>query len=155
MLPLLLLAVPLLDLVFSVLRRAKNRQGVSTADKGHIHHRLLELGHGQRRSVVILWAFTALFSAFALLPPLLDTGAGTLPLAVGAVALGAFAVLFPRLGRSGGVDPGPQDPAGEVSGGDAVDDRGDAVDEHPAHADRIGDEPSGAPGEIVAELDRA
>lgn len=163
-LPLLLLAVPLLDLVFSVLRRAKNRQGVSTADKGHIHHRLLELGHGQRRSVVILWGFTALFSAFALLPPLLDTGAGTLPIALGAVALAAFAVLFPRLGRgepdvedgvSDGVDAGTQDSPGQVAGGDAVDHGGDAVDEHAMHSHRVGDQSSGAPGEIVAELDRA
>ena len=30
-------------------------QGVATADKGHLHHRLMRLGHGQRRSVLILW----------------------------------------------------------------------------------------------------
>ena len=37
-------------------------------DKEHIHHRLLRLGHGHRRSVLILWAWTALLSAFVLFP---------------------------------------------------------------------------------------
>ena len=39
-----------------------------TADKDHLHHRLMRLGHGQRRSVVILWAWTALLSGFVLYP---------------------------------------------------------------------------------------
>ena len=34
----------------------RKRSGVASADKEHIHHRLMRLGHGQRRSVLILWA---------------------------------------------------------------------------------------------------
>lgn len=157
-LPLLLLAVPLLDMVFSVVRRAKNRQGLSTADKGHLHHRLLELGHGQRRAVVILWGFTALCSAFALIPALIGSGAGVVPILLGAAALVGFAVLFPRLGRidaSHGVDSGTKDGSGERPGGDTIDDRGHTVDPHPADADRVGDEATGTTREIVSELDRA
>jgi len=157
-LPLLLLAVPLLDMAFSVFRRAKNRQGLSTADKGHLHHRLVELVHGQRRAVVILWGFTALCSAFALVPALLRSEAGVVPILLGAAALVGFAVLFPRLGRSklsDGVDPGPEDGPGAVVGGDPVDDGGDAVDPDPPHTDGVGDQPAGATGKVVPELDRS
>jgi UDP-GlcNAc:undecaprenyl-phosphate GlcNAc-1-phosphate transferase len=50
------------------------RAGVATADKGHLHHRLMEMGHGQRRSVVILWTWTGLLSAFVLYPVITGSG---------------------------------------------------------------------------------
>ena len=46
------------------------RPGWPTADKEHLHHRLMRLGHGQRRSVLILWTWTALLSGFVLYPTL-------------------------------------------------------------------------------------
>ena len=49
--PLFILGVPILDTLFAIVRRATRRQGVATADKKHLHHRLMEMGHGQRRSV--------------------------------------------------------------------------------------------------------
>ena len=49
------------------------RAGVPHADKDHIHHRLLRLGHGHRRTVVILWLWTALLSGLVLFP-LFDPG---------------------------------------------------------------------------------
>ena len=49
--PLFILGVPILDTLFAIVRRATRRQGVATADKRHLHHRLMEMGHGQRRSV--------------------------------------------------------------------------------------------------------
>ena len=57
-------------LLFAIVRRADRRQGWRRADKGHLHHRLMNLGHGHRRSVLILWAWTALLSAFVLYPVL-------------------------------------------------------------------------------------
>ena len=68
--PLLILGVPLFDVVFAIFRRTINRQGFATADRGHLHHRLIALGHGPRRAVVILWSWTALLSAVALYPAL-------------------------------------------------------------------------------------
>ena len=59
--PFFILGVPILDTVFAIIRRA-GRRGVAEADKEHLHHRLMRLGHGQRRSVVILWAWTAVLS---------------------------------------------------------------------------------------------
>jgi UDP-GlcNAc:undecaprenyl-phosphate GlcNAc-1-phosphate transferase len=68
--PLLILGVPIFDLAFAIFRRATSRRSLSTADKGHLHHRLMDLGHGHRRSVVILWTWTLLLSAFVLYPTL-------------------------------------------------------------------------------------
>jgi UDP-GlcNAc:undecaprenyl-phosphate GlcNAc-1-phosphate transferase len=70
--PLIVLAavvfVPLLDLLMAVVRRT--RAGVSpfSADKMHLHHRLLEIGHSQRRAVLLiyLWAGVLAFGAVAL-----------------------------------------------------------------------------------------
>ena len=49
--PLLILGVPILDTLFAIVRRAAGRRALATADKGHLHHRLMNLGHGHRRSV--------------------------------------------------------------------------------------------------------
>ncbi len=68
-LPLIILAVPLIDTLFAILRRATKRRGVATADKEHLHHRLMDLGHGHRRAVLIMWAWTAVLSGFVLTTP--------------------------------------------------------------------------------------
>jgi UDP-GlcNAc:undecaprenyl-phosphate GlcNAc-1-phosphate transferase len=53
-------------------------------DKEHLHHRLLQLGHGHRRAVVILWAWTAVLSAVVLVPTYTGKGnAAVLPLMAG------------------------------------------------------------------------
>ncbi len=60
--------VPIVDMAFAFVRRTANRTGFATPDKNHLHHRLLRLGHGHRRSVLILWAWTVLLSGFILFP---------------------------------------------------------------------------------------
>ncbi len=95
--PLFILGVPILDMLFAIVRRASRRQGVATADKGHLHHRLMNLGHGQRRSVLILWAWTALLSGFVLYPAFTRTGQAFAPLGVLAIGLALYTVLRPRL----------------------------------------------------------
>ena len=47
--PVLILAVPIGDMIFAILRRTTRRTGFATADKDHLHHRLLRLGHGHRQ----------------------------------------------------------------------------------------------------------
>ena len=60
LLPISLLMVPMVDLVLAVVRRTRAGRSPMSADKQHLHHRLLEIGHSQRRAVLImwLWAFT-------------------------------------------------------------------------------------------------
>jgi UDP-GlcNAc:undecaprenyl-phosphate GlcNAc-1-phosphate transferase len=98
--PLFILGVPLIDTVFAIIRRARRRSGVATADKEHLHHRLMDLGHGHRRTVVILWAWTAVLSAFVLFPVFTSRGDGVVPIGLVALALLLFTLLAPRLGRS-------------------------------------------------------
>ena len=98
--PLFILGVPILDTLFAIIRRTSRGQGLATADKGHLHHRLMNLGHGQRRSVLILWLWTALLSAFVLYP-VFTTGGGTLAtLGVMALGLGLYTVLHPEVRRN-------------------------------------------------------
>ena len=86
--PILILGVPIVDALFSIVRRARRGAGVTVADKDHLHHRLMRLGHGQRRSVLILWAWTVLLSAIALYPTY-TRGQGDLyiPFAIAVAAL--------------------------------------------------------------------
>jgi UDP-GlcNAc:undecaprenyl-phosphate GlcNAc-1-phosphate transferase len=97
--PLLILAVPIFDTVFAIVRRARKRKGVATADKDHLHHRLMRLGHGHRRSVFILWAWTALLSGFVLYPTITGRGNGIVPIGILALGLLLFTVLHPSLRR--------------------------------------------------------
>jgi UDP-GlcNAc:undecaprenyl-phosphate GlcNAc-1-phosphate transferase len=97
--PLLILGVPILDTLFAIIRRASKRQALDVADKGHLHHRLMNLGHGHRRSVAILWTWTLLLSAFVLYPVLAEKNPTYLPFGMGALAIFLFTVLHPSVRR--------------------------------------------------------
>ncbi len=97
--PLLILGVPILDTLFAIVRRASKRQALDVADKGHLHHRLMNLGHGHRRAVLILWAWTALLSGFVLYPVLNETNPEYVLPGVGALAIVLFTVLHPSVRR--------------------------------------------------------
>jgi UDP-GlcNAc:undecaprenyl-phosphate GlcNAc-1-phosphate transferase len=97
--PLVILGVPILDTLFAIVRRASRRSGMTTADKEHLHHRLLRLGHGHRRAVFILWTWTALLSGSVLFPALTNRGEALVPLALGGLALVLYTVLHPGARR--------------------------------------------------------
>ena len=65
-LPLLVLAVPLLDTSFVVAKRIKHGQPVYVADRQHLHHRFENVGFSQRRAVVYLYAWCATLALAAL-----------------------------------------------------------------------------------------
>lgn len=64
--PLFVLALPILDVSLAIIRRGLKGLPVFRADKGHIHHRLLEMGLSRRRAVVGMYAFTLFFLLLAL-----------------------------------------------------------------------------------------
>ena len=97
--PLFILGVPILDTLFAIIRRAVNRQGMATADKGHLHHRLMNLGHGQRRSVLILWLWTTILSGFVLYPIFTKAQTALIPIGTAAIALSLYTVLHPEVRR--------------------------------------------------------
>ncbi len=114
--PLVILGVPILDTLLAIVRRSAKRTNPATADKDHLHHRLMRLGHGHRRSVVILWAWTALLSAFVLYPAYTGSGNAVVPIGIAALALLLFTVLHPswrasRAASNGDPPPGEQPPS--------------------------------------------
>lgn len=98
--------IPVLDLVWAVIRRLSQGRSPFSADKAHIHHRLLSLGHTHRRTVLVLylWVSAVAFGAvsFSIVPPVLATTITVLAL------LFAFGVtLIPlRQGKLGRANPG-------------------------------------------------
>lgn len=64
--PLIVLAIPLLDTALAIIRRAKKGHPVFHPDKEHLHHRLLEIGHGHREAVLIMYAWTAVIAGMTL-----------------------------------------------------------------------------------------
>ena len=65
--PVIILGVPIFDTTFAICRRLLNGQSVAAADKGHLHHRLLDRGFTQKKSVLILYGISAIFGLFAVL----------------------------------------------------------------------------------------
>lgn len=65
-LPLVVLAIPILDTSFVILKRLKHGNPVYTADTSHFHHRFLAIGWSQRRTVLSIYAWTGLMCALAL-----------------------------------------------------------------------------------------
>jgi len=61
--PLFVLALPILDTALAILRRGLHGLPLFRADRGHIHHRLLETGMSRRRVVLVAYGFTAIFLA--------------------------------------------------------------------------------------------
>jgi len=65
-LPLLVLALPVLDTSFVIAKRLRAREPIYVADARHLHHRFMRLGFSQRRAVVYLWAWCATLAIAAL-----------------------------------------------------------------------------------------
>ncbi len=62
LLPLTIIAIPAADLVLAIVRRTWNGQSPFAADRGHLHHRLLEIGHSHSRAVMIMYFWSALIA---------------------------------------------------------------------------------------------
>jgi len=94
-LPLIIMGVPIVDTAWALFRRAKTRSSLTIADKGHLHHRLMALGHGQRRAVVILWTWTALLSGAVLIPVYTGDGYSFVPVGLAMMALLLYTLFAP------------------------------------------------------------
>ena len=65
--PMLILGIPIFDTSFAIFRRIINRQPIMSADRGHLHHRLMALGYGQRRAVLMLYGIGGIMGMAAVL----------------------------------------------------------------------------------------
>ncbi|GMA30690.1 MraY family glycosyltransferase [Litorihabitans aurantiacus] len=94
LLPVAVMLVPLVDLVFAVVRRIAAGKSPFAADGQHLHHRLMQRGHSHRRTVVILYGWTAIFAAGAVALAFLPLVTVLIGLAVG-VAIGVVLTAVP------------------------------------------------------------
>jgi UDP-GlcNAc:undecaprenyl-phosphate GlcNAc-1-phosphate transferase len=93
-LPAAVIAVPLLDVGLAVIRRTRARRSPFAPDKQHLHHRLLELGHSQRRAVGLMHAWTALIAFCAVLLAFVPAVVSLSLFLIGVIGLG-IAVFWP------------------------------------------------------------
>ena len=57
--PILVLGLPIFDTLFAIVRRVYRGQSPMSPDRGHLHHRLMDMGFSQRKTVAILYTMTA------------------------------------------------------------------------------------------------
>ncbi|AFR08856.1 MraY family glycosyltransferase [Nocardiopsis alba] len=100
-LPLLVIALPLADLVLAVLRRTLAGKSPFAPDRGHLHHRLLDMGHTHARAVLLmyLWAGIVAFAAVAL--SIFDSAFIVLTVTVLVATCAVGLIALPRLRRRG------------------------------------------------------
>jgi len=65
--PVIVLGIPIFDTAFAILRRVASGRPIMEADKGHLHHRLMDSGFGQKRAVLMLYGISAIMGMAAVL----------------------------------------------------------------------------------------
>lgn len=100
MTPMLILGVPITDTVYAMIRRKFNNQKISSADKMHLHHRLLSLGFTHRGAVLTIYALALVFSFIALLMNYASTPAMILLIICTVIGLELFIELIGLVGEN-------------------------------------------------------
>ena len=91
--PLMALSIPLLDVALAIVRRFLRHQPIFAADRGHIHHRLLDRGFTPRRVVLVLYGLCGLAAAFSLLQGVVHSFSGALDAAVWRLCVAGHSVF--------------------------------------------------------------
>lgn len=109
LLPVAVLVLPLTDLITAVVRRTSYGMSPFAPDRGHLHHRLLDIGHSQRRTVLIMYAWTALFAFGLVTMSVIGLPIELFPIVI-LLALGVLVLLvlmaLPRWHGRGGAHSG-------------------------------------------------
>ena len=92
--PLIVAGVPIIDTLSAIVRRTRAHVSIGQADKGHIHHRLIQEGYDQRQAVLLIYAWCLLLSLGAVI--INQTGVG-MRIAIFAVLLVSSAFFAMRL----------------------------------------------------------
>ena len=104
--PFFILGIPILDTAFAIIRRTARRSGVSARDLEHVHHRLMRLGHGHRRAVLLLWAWTFILSGLVLYPTFYPRWNAAIPIVAVVLGVGLYTLFRPgRLRDAAGAAP--------------------------------------------------
>lgn len=65
--PVMILAIPIFDTLFAIVRRVMSKQPIYVGDKKHLHHRLLDLGLSSKQTVILIYILSAIFGGMAIL----------------------------------------------------------------------------------------
>ncbi len=76
--PLLILAIPILDTLFAIIRRAIKHKPIYEGDRDHLHHQLLKMNLSQRKTVLVIYAISILFSIAAIVYTINDAKLGVM-----------------------------------------------------------------------------
>jgi len=96
LLPLTVIALPLADLLMAVVRRTWAGKSPFAADKQHLHHRLLEIGHSHSRAVLIMYFWAALIAFGTVAFSVHSGGLAAIAVLMGLCVLGLLLLLIPR-----------------------------------------------------------
>jgi UDP-GlcNAc:undecaprenyl-phosphate GlcNAc-1-phosphate transferase len=99
LIPLAVLAIPFVDLLLAVIRRVGKGQSPFAPDKRHLHHRLLELGHSQRRAVLMLYFWSALLGLGGAAISIFDGRRTVVALIVAGGVVGILLLVVPGVRR--------------------------------------------------------
>jgi len=65
--PIIVIAVPVFDTIYAIIRRLANSRGIAMADKEHLHYQLMKMGYTHREAVLVIYAFSIFFGVMAIL----------------------------------------------------------------------------------------
>ena len=104
----MILGVPIFDICYAIIRRLARHQNPMQADRGHIHHRLIDMGFSQKQAVAITYMLTAMLGLAAVV--LTSSGEARALILIGAIfVVGAigFGLIFRHNAKPH--DPKPPD----------------------------------------------
>jgi UDP-GlcNAc:undecaprenyl-phosphate GlcNAc-1-phosphate transferase len=124
--PISVTLLPIADMVMAVVRRTKAGMSPLAADKGHLHHRMLQIGHSKVRAVLIMYFWSALVAFVTVLFAVTPSRQPVVYVAIAMTLVGLVLLLGPRFGdhrerlrgrtRRAGAAPAARHRAGAVSG---------------------------------------
>ena len=106
--PFLMLGLPIFDVCFAVVRRVSHGQSPMQPDRGHVHHRLIDMGFSQKQAVGVLYVISAILGLSAVVL----TASGAVKAMVFLLAMGAAAVIAWRVFLGSPGHEKPEEPAG-------------------------------------------
>ena len=91
--PVLILGLPIFDTSFAIIRRMAHHKPIMQADRGHLHHRLIDMGFNQKQTVAVLYTISALLGLSAIIMEGYDEITGVL-LLISVIIFVTLAVIF-------------------------------------------------------------
>lgn len=98
--PMIILGVPITDTVYAIIRRLMNKRPISSADKMHLHHRLLSLGFSHKGAVMTIYGLALVFSFVALLFSYASSAGSILLIVFSVIGLELFIEMIGLVGEN-------------------------------------------------------